>query len=135
MKERARTARRILEVQRQMHRLEEVKFAQLQQRMARLEKEQLELTQALSQDDALHGLFVDVTVRRIAALKAEANRLKPEWQARAEKLIEHGGRVRNAERLSDELDLELRRLAERAELEEVLEVGIVRTDASLKQDG
>ena len=135
MKARARAAERILEVQKQLHRLEELKFAQLQQRMAKLEAEQRELTQALSEDDALHGLFVDMTVRRLQTLKAEESRLKPEWQARAERVIEHGGRVRNAERLKDELDVEVRRLDERTELEEVLEVRLASGDASLKQDG
>ncbi len=135
MKARANAAQRILEVQRQLHRLEELKFAQLQQKMTRLEAEQRELTQALSEDDALHGLFVDMTVRRLLAIKAEAGRLKPEWQAGAQSLIEHGGRARNAERLCDELGLELRRLEERAELEEVLKVGLIRDDASLEQDG
>lgn len=135
MKSRARSARRILEVQKQLHRLEELKFAQLQQKMAQLESEQRELTQALSEDDALHGLFVDMTVRRLLALKSEASRLTPEWQARAESLIEHGGRVRNAERLKEGLEVEVRRLDERAELEEVLEVRLASGDASLKQDG
>lgn len=134
MKDRARAAKRILEVQKQLHRMEELKFAQLQQRLARLEHEQLELTQALSEDGALHGLFVDMTVRRLLALKQEASRLVPEWREQARRLIEHGGRVRNAERLKDTLDLDLRRAGERKELEEILDVGLARGDASLKQD-
>lgn len=134
MRDRAQGAKRMLEVQRQLHRLEELKFAQLQQRLAKLEQEQLELSRALSEDGALHGLFVDMTVRRLLLLRQEAARLMPEYEAQAKRLIEHTGRVKTAERLADDLAIELRRHRERLELEEVLERRVGAPDASLKQD-
>jgi hypothetical protein len=134
MKDRARAAERILGVQKQLHRIEELKYAQIQQKLSRAETDQVELTQALSQDDALHGLFVDVTVRRLAALRQEAARLGAELESQAKALLEHGGRLKNAERLKDDLAVEIRRADERKELERILEVALVKGDASLKQD-
>ncbi len=133
MKDRARSARRILEVQRQLHRLEELKYALVQQQLAKAEQEQLELTQALSEDGALHSLFIDMSARRLTALRQEAGRLAAEREVRARSLLAHAGRLKNAERLADDLELELRRAGERAELEEVLDVALA-SDASLKQD-
>jgi hypothetical protein len=134
MKDRARTAKRLFEVQRQLHRIEELKFAQLQKRLADLEAEQLELTRALSEDGALHGLFFDMTVRRLIAARQEIARLLPEQQAQARILIAYAGRMRHAERLAETLDLDLRRTRERSDLEEILDVSLASADASLKQD-
>ncbi len=88
----------------------------------------------MSEDEALHGLFVDMTVRRLIALRQEAARLGAELEEQAKALIEHGGRLKNAERLRDDLDVEVRRVDERKELEQMLEVTLARGDASLKQD-
>jgi len=134
MKDRARAAERIVSVQKQLHRIEELKYAQIQQKLVRAETDQLELTQALSEDGALHGLFVDVTVRRLIALRQAAARLGVELEEQAKALIEHGGRLKNAERLRDDLGVEVRRVDERKELERILEVTLARGDASLKQD-
>jgi hypothetical protein len=134
MKDRARAAERIVNVQKQLHRIEEIKYAQIQQKLAQAETDQLELTRALSEDEALHGLFVDMTVRRLIALRQEAARLGAELEEQAKALIEHGGRLKNAERLRDDLGVEVRRVDERKELERILEVTLIRGDASLKQD-
>ncbi len=98
------------------------------------ETDQAELTQALSEDEALHGLFIDMTVRRLITLRQEAARLGAELEEQAKALIEHGGRLKNAERLRDNLGVEIRRVDERKELERILEVSLARGDASLKQD-
>ena len=135
MKDRARAAQRILRVQKKLHQLEELKFVQLQQRLAEIEREQRELTLALSEDGALHSLFIDMTVRRLKALRQAADRLSRDIAERARGLIEHAGRLRHAERLAGALDLELRRADQRTELEEVLDLSVARNDASLKQDG
>ena len=134
MKDRARAAERIVNVQKQLHRIEEIKYAQIQQKLVQAETDQLELTRALSEDEALHGLFVDMTVRRLTALRQTAARLGAELEEQAKALIEHGGRLKNAERLRDDLGVEVRRVDERKELERILEVTLIRGDASLKQD-
>ncbi|MCC7253298.1 hypothetical protein [Hyphomicrobium sp.] len=134
MRDRARSLKRILEVQRHLHNVEELKFARLKQQAARCQSEQQALTEALSNDGALHGLFLDMTVRRIKSLQQEERRLAPEIEAQARVLVEHGGRMRNSERLAEELARELARDDERRELERLLEAGFARRSASSEQD-
>src|SRR5690606_7676641 len=127
-------ARRMFTVQKHLHRLEELKYVKLAQEIDRCEAEQRELTKALAADDALHGLFLDMSVRRIQALKLEESRLKPLLARQGRALADHGRRVNITERLVRELDNEERRAEERWELEEILEVSLVLSSASLKQD-
>jgi N-acyl-D-aspartate/D-glutamate deacylase len=134
MRDRVKGLKRILEVQQHLHSLEELKYVRLQQQLTRCRSEQDALTSALSEEGALHGLFMDMTVRRLKSLKQEEVRLMPEVEAQARVLLEHGGRVRNSERLADELGVELRRLEEREELEQLLEAGFAQKAASSKQD-
>ena len=134
MRDRAKSLKRILEVQRHLHSLEELKFARLKQQMTRCQSEQQELTETLSGEGALHGLFTDMTVRRIKSLQQEEARLTPQLDAQAKVLVEHGGRMRNSERLAEELAVEVRREDERRELERLLEAGFAQRGASSKQD-
>lgn len=133
MRDRAKSLKRILEVQRQLHALEELKFARLKQKVAECQNEQRALTEALSGEEALAGLFMDVTVRRIKALQLEESRLIPQVEAQARVLVEHGGRMRNSERLAEEIAVEMRREEERREIERLLEAGFAQR-ASSKQD-
>jgi hypothetical protein len=134
MRDRVRSLKRIADVQKQLHNLEEVKYARLQQRMAECSSAQEELSKALSNDDALHGLFVDVTVRRLKSLRQEEAKLKLEMEAQARVVLEHGGRLRNSERLKEELTVELKRIEEREELERLLEARFAQDVASSEQD-
>lgn len=134
MRDRVRSLKRIADVQKQLHNLEEVKYARLQQRLAECRSAQDELSKVLSNDDALHGLFVDVTVRRLKSLRQEEAKLTPEIEAQARVVLEHGGRLRNSERLKDEVTVELRRIEEREELERLLEAGFAQALASSEQD-
>lgn len=134
MRDRVKSLKRIVDVQRHLHSMEEIKYARLQQEMTRCQNEQLSLTDALSGEGALHGLFTDMTVRRLKSLQQQEARLKPVAEAQARVLLEHGGRLRNSERLAEELEAELRRVEEREELERLLEAGFAQQGASSKQD-
>lgn len=134
MRERAKTLKRILEVQKHLHSLEELKFARLQQQVAHCQSEQQSLTQALSGESALHALFMDVTVKRIKSLQQQEVRLGVEVEKQGKVLIEHGGRMRNSERIADELAVEIRREQERKDLEQLLEAGFAARGASPEQD-
>lgn len=134
MRERVQSLKRILDVQRHLHSREEVKYARLKQELNACQGEQRALSEALSEDDALHGLFMDVTVRRIKSLQQEEARLTPEVEAQARVLVQHAGRLRNSERLAEELAVELRRAQEREELERLLESGLAVQRASSEQD-
>ncbi len=134
MRDRVKSLKRIVDVQRHLHSMEELKFARIQHRLAMCESEQRALTEALSEEGALHGLFMDVTVRRLQSLQQEEAKLKPAAEAQARVLLEQGGRLRNSERLAEDLSAELRRVEEREELERLLEAGFAQQGASSKQD-
>lgn len=134
MRDRVRSLKRILQVQKHLHSVEELKFARLKQKVQECQSEQRALAAALSEDGALHGLFLDMTVRRLKSLQQEEGRLKPELEAQARVLVEHGGRMRNSERLSEGLALEVARDEERRELEALLEARFAQEGASSKQD-
>lgn len=134
MRGRSQSAKRMLEVQKHLHSVEELKYLRLKQQIDKCETEQRELTEALSSEDALHGLFLDMSVRRIKALKQEEIRLMPLLQEQARVLVDHGGRIKNTERLVKELEYEELRAEERSDLEEILEVMLAKGSASLKQD-
>ncbi|WP_334150114.1 hypothetical protein [Hyphomicrobium sp.] len=135
MRDRVKSLKRILEVQRHLHSVEELKLARLKQQVLQCQSEQRALAAALSEDGALRDLFLDVTARRIKSLQQEESRLAPALEAQARVLIEHGGRMRNSERLSEELAVEVAREDERRELEQLLEARFARDGASSEQDG
>lgn len=135
MRDRVKSLKRILEVQRHLHSVEELKLARLKQQVLQCQSEQRALAAALSEDGALRDLFLDVTARRIKSLQQEESRLAPQLEAQARVLIEHGGRMRNSERLSEELAVEVAREDERRELEQLLEARFARDGASSEQDG
>ena len=68
----AEKSRRILVALEQLHRVEQWKMADLERRLAELEQEKVELIGALNDNDALHGLFIDATARRLSST-AEAS--------------------------------------------------------------
>lgn len=134
MKERAKSARRMLAVQRHLHDLAESKYLKLKHEIDRRRKDQDELREAFSEEGALHGLFIDVTHKRIKALDKEIAELSPLVEAMKHELLALGGRRKNAERLAEDLKVELERAQERRDLDEVLEVTLNRRHASSKQD-
>lgn len=134
MRDRAKSLKRILEVQEHLRSLEELKFARLKQQIIQCQSEQQALTEALSSEGALYSLFMDTTVRRIKSLRDEENRLVPQIEAQGRVIVEHNARMRNSERLAEELAVELRREQERKELEELLEAGFTRRPVSSEQD-
>lgn len=134
MASRVKTVKRILDVQTHLHNLAEVKYLEVQQKIDRTEKDEQELLMALSGDGALHGLFVDVTVKRLKILRQARADLLIELERAAKAVREQGGRMKNAERLLVDLKVEERRAEERSMLDEVLEVALAGGTASLKQD-
>ena len=134
MRERLKGLKRIVEVQRHLYNLEEIKYARLTSELNRLQTAQEELRQAFSNDEALQGLFIDVMVRRLKSLQQDEARLKPLIEAQARVMLEHGGRLRNSERLAEDLTVEVRRVEEKDELERLLEAAFAQELASSEQD-
>jgi len=133
MSERAQKAHRVLDVQRQLHRIEEWRMSDLQRRLDELEGEQQSLIRALNDDAALQGLFIDTMARRLRSLAEETTRVGRERDAQAARLAEHAARVACAERLCATLDWEAVRAGEKARLLDSIERHVGRaTPASGK---
>lgn len=131
VKKKAAKTRRILETLEQLHRIEQWKMADLERRLADLEQMQVDLISALNDTNALHGLFIDNTARRLGSTAEEAARVAREKEAHALKLKEHAARVKMTERLSEAHDREAAREEEAKELMEVVEQAVGRKPTSL----
>jgi hypothetical protein len=131
MEERAKKARRLLNVLEQLHQIEERKRLELQRRYDELERSQLEVINALNTDDALHGLFIDTTAKFLKSLAQETQRVAEAQELQSEKLRERATKMKTAERLKDSLEqIEARRGGEK-ELQDVIERYTGRRGASL----
>lgn len=129
MSARAEKANRMLSVQKQLHRIEAWKLAELQRRLAELEASQADLIGALNDDEALHGLFIDNMANRLRALSEASGRVAEERDLQSRTVVERWGKVRLAERLSATVGVqEARALAEK-ELLETIEHFLRRTRA------
>src|SRR5262245_46915977 len=95
---------RILAVQRQLHRIEEWKLADLDRTLEALAASRDGLIRALNEDDALQGLFIDAMARRLRAHGEEASRVETERGAQLARLLEHAARKACAERIVEAAD-------------------------------
>jgi hypothetical protein len=117
----ARKAHRILAVQRQLHRIEEWKLANLERTLEGLAASEQDLIRALNEDDALQGLFIDATAGRLRTLAEEAARVRDEKTAQSARLIEHAARKACAERLVEAVDREAVRAANKKQLMDAID--------------
>jgi len=114
-------SRRILSAEQQLHRIEQWKLADLERRLADLDAMQVELIEALNDTNALHGLFIDATARRLSSIAEEAERVGREKHAQSLKLKEHARRVKICERLSLAHEQDFEREKEGKQLLDVVE--------------
>jgi hypothetical protein len=131
MENRAKKARRLLNVLEQLHQIEERKKLELQRRHDELERSQLEIINALNADDALHGMFIDTTAKFLKSLAHEAQRVAEARELQSEKLRERATKMKTAERLKDSLELIVARRGGEKELQDVIERYTGRRGASL----
>jgi hypothetical protein len=113
--------RRILSAEAQLYRIEQWKMAELERRLGELEASQVELIAALNDTNALHGLFMDTTARRLSLIAEEAERVRRERAEQSLVLKEHATRVKGCERLLHDSELSLEREKEGKELLDVVE--------------
>ena len=131
MEDRAKKARRLLQVLEQLHQIEERKKLELQRRYDELERSQEEVINALNTEDALHGLFIDTTAKFLKSLAQEAQRVAEARELQSEKLRERATNMKTAERLTDNLEQIVARNVGEKELQDVIERYTGRRGASL----
>lgn len=121
MQKRAAKAKRILAAQQKLHRMEQWKLAELQQRLAALKAAQVALIEALNGENALHGLFIDTTARRLGSLAEEEQSVMRATSEQALRTKEHAVRARVSERFAHATAQDLEREVERKELMEIID--------------
>ncbi len=131
MEDRAKRARRLLDVMTQLHQIEEQKKLLLQRRYDELQQTQDEVINALNTDDALCGLFIDTTARFLKSLALEAKRVAQAQDRQEERLLDQAVKVKSAEKLKDTLERHTARSRSEKELRELIERHVARNIASL----
>jgi len=131
MQKKAEKAARILAAQEQLHRIEQWKMSDIERRLADLEAMQVELISALNDTNALHGLFIDTTARRLSSIAEEAERVGREKAVQALKVKEYATRVKICERIAVERAQEFEREKEGKELLDIVEQFVGRKGTSL----
>lgn len=121
MQTRAAKAKRILAAQQKLHRMEQWKLAELQQQLAALKAAQVDLIGALNGENALHGLFIDTTARRLGLLAGEEQHVARASHEQAMRTKEHAVRERVSERFAHATAQDLERELERKELLEIID--------------
>jgi hypothetical protein len=121
MSTRPQRARRVLALQEQLHRIECWKLLALQRRTAELDAQQRELIAALNDSDALQGLFLDATARRLTSIAQEAEEVGHEERLQVVRVAENAMHVACAERLSEAVAKEAARVDEKEALLETID--------------
>ena len=131
MQSRAKKIQRIVRAQEQLKLAEEWRLRALEGRLAEVEASERGLLTSLGTDNALHGLFLDATVRRLRSVAEEAARLEQQREQQSRKLLASATRLKSAERLLDAAERETERGLEKKDLLDLIEQIAAPTDASL----
>jgi hypothetical protein len=118
---RLRKARRLLDLHRDLKRIEEQRVAGLRSRQAELAALQEETAASLNSDEGLRSLFLPVIVRRLQALGEESQGVAEELERRSRALRTLAGRTKFAERLSRTIEQEMAKALAQKELLEAIE--------------
>ena len=131
MQSRAEKIRRIVKAQAQLKQAEEWRLRSLEGQLADIKASEQELLASLGTDNALHGLFLDATVRRLRSVAEAAAQVMERRDRQARKLLASATRLKAAERLFDAVERESERDAEKKDLLDLIEQLLSRPDASL----
>lgn len=128
----AKSSQRILAVQRQLRRMQEVKLAELEGRVAEIKGEQISLISAMNEDGALQSLFLDTMARRMDSLAEQLPRAQAAVDVQVVAVRAEATKEKAAERIANSRIAEERAHAAQKELDEVLELLAHPRDASLR---
>jgi len=132
IKQRLNKARRVLEVQQDLQRLEEVRVAGLRSRQAEIAASREELVATLSNEAMPRQLLLDAIVRRLKRLSEEEVKVAKELERCSELLRQHASRAKCAERRSRDYEQQDAKARADKELQEVVDRVGRPGDASLR---
>jgi len=131
VKARLEKAKRLLDLSRDLQRLEEDRLVQLRNRKAEIAVQQEELIGSLDSDTSLQGLLMPVIVRRLKGLGDEAMLVEQDIERRTSSLRSLATRTKYAERLSRNYQQQHTRMEGEKELLDVIERVLRTTGARL----
>lgn len=131
MKDRAKKARRLMEVLHKLHQVEEQKKMELQRKLVHLEEMQRYIFAALNSENPLHRSVADLTAQSLGPLSQEIGRVSLAKDEQLKRLLEGATKLKRAEKLHDELDDKSRRQNSEKELLETIERYAAKRNASL----
>lgn len=119
--DRAARLTRIVKVQEQLHRAEEQRLVEIQDRFDQLRQDETDLIALLNAEDGLAGLFMDATVNRLRSLAEQQIQTALQREVQMQAVLETGSRLKAAEKLLTEAERDARREAEQQQLAEATE--------------
>ena len=128
----AKSAERILSVQKQIRKIEEAKLGALQGRLQAIKDEQVALVSAMNNDGALQNLFLDTMAVRMKSLASKERYAEALVVQQAAVVRDEAGREKAAQRLAERKAQEERMEEEQRQLNDVLDVFVRPKDASLR---
>lgn len=128
----AKSAARILSVQKQIRKIEEAKLGALQGRLQAIKDEQVALVSAMNNDGALQNLFLDTMAVRMKSLASKERYAEALVVQQAAVVRDEAGREKAAQRLAERKAQEERIEEEQRQLNDVLDVFVRPKDASLR---
>lgn len=131
MKQRLKKINRLIKVQQHLHRSEELRLANLQRHEAELKSAQEEVLQTMSDDDVLHGLFVDVLSKKLKSLAQEETRTQAAIVTQKAVTFDKAMQVKRTEKMFSKLKVENRRVEEKKDLMAILEAITTKSGTSL----
>ena len=133
MTRRLRSVRRVLEVQRDLQRLEEQRLRELRQREAELEAAQDSLIRTLAdQEDGGTGRFAEVMAGQVGRLAGKAHAVAASRARQTQVVLQETGRLRRVEKVEDTLTVEDGRQQDRKLQNEIGELFATRGNARLR---
>ncbi len=128
----AKSAARILSVQKQIRKIEEAKLGALQGRLQAIKDEQVALVSAMNNDGALQALFLDTMAVRMKSLASKERYAEALVVQQAAVVRDEAGREKAAQRLAERKAQEERIEEEQRQLNDILDVFVRPKDASLR---
>jgi hypothetical protein len=131
VKQRLKKINRLIKVQQHLHQSEELRLANLQRHEAELKSAQEEVLQTMSDDDVLHGLFVDVLSKKLKSLAQEETRTQAALVTQKAVTFDKAMQVKRTEKMFSKLKVESRRVEEKKDLMAILEAITTKSGTSL----
>lgn len=127
----AKRAERLVDALRKLHRMEELKKIELERQMGELRQSEEDIIARLGLDTALDGTMARTAPRFLRSLAREAERVSQARADQARLLLERAGKLRQAEKLRDQIVEDKTRQDTAKHLAEVIEAHLGRRNASL----